>query len=368
MSSASKPVVLNVSEWQTSKIKYMPPKVNERGGKSINIISAQTNRALAITTPMMMTWGISDFIGDNGESDGKFSISLNFPNDEYRKPATDAFLQKFKDFENQILDDAVRNSELWWGEEMSREVCKHTSFPCLKYSKNKDTKKVDPSKPPSIRAKVPIYNGKWGTEIYDTKDKLIFPSENSNLTPMDFVPKLSNVACVLQCGGIWIGGKGWGVTWKMVQCIVKPREVVSIYGRCHIQLSEDDRGMIEGQQINDDVVDDEDNYQPVKSKPASVHMSVVPVSVPAPVSVFDTSAVDSDEEEDEEESESVSTQAAAPVQVAAVTATTTTTATTAAPVVKKIVKKAAVAEPAAEVAVAVETAPAPAAAKKIIKQ
>jgi hypothetical protein len=251
--SSSKPVVLSSEDWNTSSVKYMPPKVNERGGKSINMISTQTNRSLHVTTPMMMTWGITDFIDDKGESDGKYSMSLNFPNDDYRKPTTDNFLKKLKDFENQILDDAVKNSELWWGESMSREVCKHTFFPFLKYSKNKDTKKIDPTKPPSIRAKVPNYGGKWGVEIYDTRDNLIFPSEKEqHLSPVDFVPKLSQVACVLQCGGIWIGGKGWGLTWKLIQCVVKPREVVSVYGRCHIKLSDDDRGAIETQTIRDD--------------------------------------------------------------------------------------------------------------------
>ena len=288
MSQSSKPIVLSSAEWIPSKVKYMPPKVNDRGGKSINMISTQSSRSLHISTPMMMTWGISDFVNDNGESDGKFSISLNFPNDEYRKPATDTFLTQLKDFENQILDDAVRNSELWWGEEMSREVCKHTFFPFLKYTKNKDTKKIDPTKPPSIRAKVPFYDGRWGAEIYDTKMVKIFPSEDANLTPMDFVQKLSQVACVLQCGGIWIGGKGWGLTWKLIQCVVKPREVVSVYGRCHIQLSDEDRGAIETQQVPDEEDVDIEEL-PVKS---------APVSVPVPV---ETTVPDSDDEAEAEE-------------------------------------------------------------------
>lgn len=286
MSSAAKPVVLPSADWSPSSIKFMPPKVNERGGKAINIISTQTNRSLHISTPMMMTWGIADFIGDNGESDGKFSISLNFPNDDYKKPATDQFLQKLKDFENKILDDAVKNSELWWGEEMSREVCKHTFFPFLKYSKNKDTKKIDLTKPPSIRAKVPFYDGKWNVELYDTKETLIFPCENKNLTPADFVPKLSQVACVLQCGGIWIGGKGWGLTWKLVQSVVKPREVVSVYGKCHIQLSTEDRDAIESQQIvdRDDVEDVEEEPTPSTTK-----------------QTIDTVAEDSDDDATEEQ-------------------------------------------------------------------
>lgn len=247
--SQSKPVVLAVSDWNTSAIKYMPPKVNEKGGKSINVISKQTSRSLHISTPLMMTWGIADFIDDKGESDGKFSISLNFPNDEYKTTATTAFLDKLKAFENQILDDAVANSELWWGEQMSRDICKHTFFPFLKYSKNKDTKKFDYTKPPSIRAKVPCYNDKWAVELYDTKSNLIFPSEDPTQTPPDFVPKLSNIACVLQCGGIWIGGKGWGLTWKMIQGVVKPKITDSIYGKCHINLSSEDKEALESQPV-----------------------------------------------------------------------------------------------------------------------
>ena len=78
--SSAKPLVLSSNDWNTSSIKYMPPKVNSVGGKAINMISTQTNRSLHISTPMMMTWGINDFIGENGESDGKFTMSLNFPN------------------------------------------------------------------------------------------------------------------------------------------------------------------------------------------------------------------------------------------------------------------------------------------------
>ena len=334
--SSAKPVVVSCDEWNTSSVKYMPPKVNERGGKSINMISTQSNRSLHITTPMMMTWGITDFIGDNGESDGKFSMSLNFPNDDYRKPSTDDFLVKMKAFENQILDDAVKNSELWWGEDMSREVCKHTFFPFLKYSKNKDTKKIDLSKPPSIRAKVPNYGGKWGCEIYDTRDNLIFPSEKEqHLTPVDFVPKLSQVACVLQCGGIWIGGKGWGLTWKLIQCVVKPREVVSVYGRCHIKLSEDDRGAIETQTLRDDAETlDEDDDVPETVFAATTH---------------DTAAEDSDEEVEVEEADPEPVIEAAPVVKKKVVKKAVVATEDPAPVVKKkVVKKKVAAAPSAE--------------------
>ena len=84
---------------------------------------------------------------------------------------------------------------------------------------------------------------------------------------------MSSVACVLQCGGIWIGGKGWGLTWKMVQGVVKPRISDSIYGKCHINLSSEDKEILDSQPT---VEDDE---------------AVVPV-------VASTEAADTDEEED----------------------------------------------------------------------
>lgn len=302
--NTSKPVV-GFSDWNTGAIKYMPPKVNDKGAKSITLISKQTNRTLHISTPLMMTWGISDFVDDKGESDGKYSISLNFPNEEYKTAATNEFLQKLKDFENQILDDAVRNSELWWGEEMSRELVKHTFFPFLKYSKNKDTKKVDYTRPPSIRAKVPFYDGKWAVEIYNPSGELIFPCENSMMSPMDFVQKLSNVACVIQCSGIWIGGKGWGLTWKMVQCVVKPREIVSVYGKCHIQLSSEDVDQMSKPMVASTVAEEEDGI--VDAVPTSTEVEdsdgevvdevpppvkTSPAAVPAAVVVPDTAVAD----------------------------------------------------------------------------
>lgn len=328
MSKATTPIVLTVNDWNTNGIRYMQPKVNDRGAKSVNLISTQTNRALSFQTPLMMTWGITDYTDEKGESDGKYTMSLNFPNQQYAKPATDEFLAKFKAFENQILDDAVKNCELWFGEpDMSREVLKHMYFPCLKYSKDKSTKKIDLTKPPSIRAKVPNYDGRWTVELYDTSSKLLFPdSTNPNITPIDLVPKQSNVAAVLQCGGLWFGGKGWGVTWKLVQAVVKPKEVVSIFGKCHIQLTDDDISAMEKQSIVTDIPDEEVMTE----------------------SVVSTQVEDSDD--DEEPTAKVATIVEQPVSV-----------------VKKVVKKAEPIAAEADVAVAVEEEAA-VATKTVIKK
>jgi hypothetical protein len=104
---------------------------------------------------------------------------------------------------------------------------------------------------------------------------------------MDFVPKKSQVAAVLQCGGLWFGGKGWGVTWKVNQCVVKPQEVISVFGKCQIQLSVDDIKAMDNNTEGTTTATDED-YETV---PATIQPDVS-------VTVADS---DDDEEEAEEE-------------------------------------------------------------------
>lgn len=256
------PIVINYSTWNTSGIRYMAPRISDRGSKSVALISTQSNRGLCISTPLLMTWGISDYVDEKGESDNRFNMSLVFPNSDYSSPATESFLKKLKEFEEQILSDAVLNSEVWWGKKKSREVIEDNFFPFIKYPKDKLTGDIDTSRAPSMRTKVPNYDGRWNIEIYDTDNKLIFPCDNDNLTPMDFVPKKSNVACVLQCGGLWFGGKGWGVTWRLNQCVVKPHIQDTVFGKCHIELSTDEKELMDKQPIVDTVNDSDDEEGP----------------------------------------------------------------------------------------------------------
>lgn len=250
----SAPIVLDINSWSPSQFRFMPPKVNAQGGKAISLLSTQSGRSLHISSPLMTTWGISDFTDPNtGVSDGKYNISLTFPNDQFKTANTDAFLEKMKQFEQAILEAAVQNSEAWFGEKLSLDIVKYNFFPILKYPKDKVSKKVDKTKMPSLSAKVPYYEkeGKWNVEIYDTKGELLFPNANEELTPSHFVPKLSSCAAVLQCGGVWLGGKGWGVTWKLVQAVVKPKVVESVFGKCQIKLDDDEQKAIENHSVED---------------------------------------------------------------------------------------------------------------------
>ena len=95
---------------------------------------------------------------------------------------------------------------------------------------------------------------------------------------------MSNVACVLQCGGLWFGGKGWGLTWRVKQIVVKPREVVSIFGKCHVNLSSEDIETMETTPIMDAVTDDtETSNLQVEDSDDETQEEEAPAPEPEPV-------------------------------------------------------------------------------------
>jgi hypothetical protein len=288
-------IEINYDAWNTSALKYGTPKINKVGGKSINILNPATNRFLQVVFPTVTTWGISDFLNkETNESDGKFKISLIFPAGDYATPETNVALQKLKDFEAKLIEDAAKNSELWWGEPMSKEILKHMYFTNIKYQKDPKTKKIDYTKDASISAKVVNYGEKWNVDIYDTQYNRLFPCDNPDVTPMDLVVKFSKVNCILECGGIWIGGKGWGVTWKLVECVVKPRDEYKSTGKCRIKLSDSDIAKFdEAKSVTDDAFTEpsDEVVLPVKK--------VISKVVKPPVE--DTQVEDSDNEEPEPE-------------------------------------------------------------------
>jgi hypothetical protein len=92
-------------------------------------------------------------------------------------------------------------------------------------------------------------------------DSTLYPNDEG-VTPMELIPKHTNVAMIVQSGGVWFANGKFGTTWKLVQAKVKPR--ASLKGRCHIALSADEREKLDAQKENSDdqeptlVVDSDD--------------------------------------------------------------------------------------------------------------
>ena len=217
-------------------IKYSKCKVNATGGKSVGIYNSQTGQSLYIGTPLLMTWGLQQY---TDEKTGKVSyeMSLQFPNDDFENEETGAFLRSMTAFEAKLKADALANSKDWFAKpKMTPDAVDALFTPILKYPMDKATCEKDMTKKPTMRIKVPFWQGKWeGVEIYDADRNCLFPSSDPNVSPMEIITKLSHMKTMIQCGGIWFANGKFGVTWRFVQGMIQPR--LSMRGRCHLSLS-----------------------------------------------------------------------------------------------------------------------------------
>jgi hypothetical protein len=211
----SSQIVLNASENFANVISYTKPKLNNAGGKSVGIIIASEKCGLKLELPKMMSWGLSDYEGNQ-----KYDLSLQFPSPEYMTPELQTVLDNFVAFEAKIKADALTNSKEWFGKVYtSPDVVDALWSPTLKYTKDKATGDADKTKSPSLRVKVGFYDEKWKVNIFNEKLNLIFPDEMTSETPLTILKKGVKIETIVQCGGIWLANGKFGVTWKMVQCI-----------------------------------------------------------------------------------------------------------------------------------------------------
>lgn len=299
-------------------IKYSKCKINASGGKSVGIYNSQTGQSLFVGTPLLMTWGLQQY---TDEKTGKVSyeMSLQFPNDDFETVETRAFLESMLTFERKLKADALANSKDWFAKpKMTPDAVDALFTPILKYPTDKATCEKDLTKKPTMRIKVPFWQGKWeGVEIYDTDRNCLFPSADPNVSPMEIITKLSHMKTMIQCGGIWFANGKFGITWRFVQGMIQPR--LSMRGKCHLSLTSSESSADSQKSIQNDHHTEVVHEQQQQQKQPQ----------------FTTETVDSDDGGDEEEEDDSTPSRTPSVPVVPVAAAT---APVEAPK-KKIVKK-----------------------------
>lgn len=254
MAMSSQTILSGADFNPVSDIKYSKIKVDSRGGKSVGILNTINNTATYVSTPLMLTWGVSDY-----ENNERYEMALQFPNNEYATQDTTNFMKNMIEFERKIKVDAISNAKDWFGKaKMSEDAIDALWTPMLKYPKDKNTLEPDTTRSPTLKVKVPYWEGEWKTELYNANQEAIFPDpDGGSLTPKELIVKGTHVALVLQCGGIWFANGKFGVTWKLFQGVVKPK--ATLRGKCHIQLSCDEKEKMVKQTIPDDDIEEEDD-------------------------------------------------------------------------------------------------------------
>lgn len=235
--------IINCSELNVNDLKFYAPKATQGGGKNVGVMNKKTNSALRMKLPIMFTFGASDYDGNE-----KFSFGLQFPdiNDEGCDPKYRECFERLVAFEAGLKQKVMEFSKEWLGKTLkSEEMVDMIWSPMLKYPKNKETKEPELHRPPTLNVKLPCFEGKWSSEVYDDEKNMLYPNpEDPSLTPVNFITRGTNMVTIIQFGGLWIVGGKIGTTWKLVQTVVR-QQITTIQGTCHIDMDEGEKVQLE---------------------------------------------------------------------------------------------------------------------------
>ena len=292
----------------TSLFSYSSPKAHASGGKVVNLYNKATRESLALSTPLILTWGAQEGKDQQGNSTGKWTLALQFPNSEFPNAECEDFLKSMRALEAKVKADAMTYSKEWFGKVItSPEVMDEKFNVMLRHPKIKGSVEPDVSKAPTLTVKIPQWSGVWKPEIYDEDSEPLYINGkvNTHLTPLEFLKPKSHVMCIIQCGGLWFVNGKVSITWNLKQAMVqKPK--ASTEGVCLLKPKASDKALLKSmpppEEIDNEgpstIVEDSDDEQEQWEHPSSVPSvkpSEVVAETPVPVVVAVPEVVVSEE-------------------------------------------------------------------------
>lgn len=250
--------ILDGTNIDTSVFMYSGVKPHESGAKVVNLMNKHTKEALRIATPLILTWGAQEGVDNAKKPTGKWTMSLQFPTKEYSTPELDAFLANMKALVQKVKDDALVNSKDWFGKVITNpELISDRMNIMLRHPKIKGSDEPDESKPPTMTVKLPCWKGTWRSEVFDEEGEPLFVAGkvNAHLSPCEYIVKQTQVACVIECGGIWFINGKFSIVWNLNQAVVQ-RPKTRVEGKCLIRLRTDDREVLKRQKLEPEIMDD----------------------------------------------------------------------------------------------------------------
>jgi len=206
------------------KVTFGDIRVNKAGGKTIPI--KYDGQALQIRIPKMTyPMGILIKENDNGTS---YTLSAtlrgcdNYAKERAGKDTGDVgnLYNFILDLQEGLLKTAMTNSTRWFGKSRTEDVMRALMKQSLSPSVEKINGEWVPSGkyPPSLRMKVPVYDGDVAMDVSDHAGKSIQVT-TENLAQV--FPKRVD-ASIAVAPSVYISGQGFGITWRVSYARVSP--------------------------------------------------------------------------------------------------------------------------------------------------
>uniref|UniRef100_A0A6C0HKK5 Uncharacterized protein n=1 Tax=viral metagenome TaxID=1070528 RepID=A0A6C0HKK5_9ZZZZ len=215
------PATVNVCKINASNITFSEVKKNKQGGGSVSF--KYTNQNVQFRFPQFMFPG-GVLVKDNQNKDGSvttsytMSASLHGCDPYGAEPAAGADdVQKaynfLREFQESVIKAAVDNSPKWFGKKREIGSIRDSFNKFLSVSVDNTAEGWVPNGkyPPSLKFKLPVYDGKVCTDIIDDAENDVILKSPTEL-PDAFGKGCS--AKIIAQGSIYIIGQAFGLTWK----------------------------------------------------------------------------------------------------------------------------------------------------------
>lgn len=202
---------VNINEVQFSDVKQ-----TASGGKSARLL--YNNNPLLLRLPRLrLPMGVS--VREDPKSGRSFSTTVSLRNcDPYAKDRSDddeaGPLYNFMlDLQNKLLDWATDNSVKLFGKKRTRDSIEDSFKKILSVSTDRTGEVAVPNGkyPPSLRLKVPVYDGRVNMDVVDPRAMQMVLTPDSLLSVF---PKYCEASMIIQ-GSIYIINGNFGVSWNL---------------------------------------------------------------------------------------------------------------------------------------------------------
>ena len=269
---------------EMSKFKFEEPEINKYGGKNCNV--KYDGKPFFIQTPRCrLPYCLGKYEDPQG---GRTKYSLDFSLggyelDEEGNPVNQRmreFYDMAQNMQDLLIKTAHTNCDSWLDMPDATEgVAKALVRPVLKWSKDKVTKKITNKWPPTIKARVGHWEGRFTLNAFNDKKERVEDLDT------EIVPRTEAIA-ILKLNGVTFAGGKVGFSFGVHQVKLYAPQGMPAYA--FIDDEEDDKPVVTGSAALDDDPDE----------------SVAATPPVAPTTVDDSDDDDDDDDDDDLDNES----------------------------------------------------------------
>ena len=181
----------------------------DNGAKIVWLTHTEERVPLVLQTAQLRTpMGIQSWDETDGSKRYTMELAME-PNDAMYK-ALDAF-------DHRMVTLAMEAKSKWLktkNPNPTRDVVEAMYTTALRLARDRETGEVTNRWPPVLRVKIPVKNGAFECELWDSKRQAMDMNE--------FIKNSrgSIVTAIVRCTGAWVTGRGFTTTWKAQQILV----------------------------------------------------------------------------------------------------------------------------------------------------